>query len=719
MSDNFSQEPMLLDIYIFETTQLIEQLEQVIIDNEKAGSFTMDAINEVFRIMHTIKGSSAMMMFNNITTVAHSIEDLFYFLRENRPENTDYSRLSDIVLDGIDFIKTEVDKVVEKKNPDGDASELILSIKKFLEELKGNNEKSEESIINEKAYENINEPKKSINVEIPNDLEKNNFKAKVYFEEGCEMEDIRAFGIVNSLQELAENIRHIPEELFGDDNCVETIRKDGFVMSFSTDRGYEEIHKFLVETILVRDVELIQIKEEKGSSKVGESALKVEEISEPEALESNNDQENLDNKNVVENHKNLRNSKSTEVMNKDKKDGKLDKKSNSSHQSIISVNVSKLDMLMDMIGELVISEAMVIQNPDLKGLAIGNFQKAARQLEKITGELQDIVMSIRMVPLVATFQKMNRIVRDMSKKLSKEVKLKIIGEDTEVDKNIIEHISDPLMHLVRNSIDHGLESPEERIAKGKPEIGTITLEAKNEGGDVFIIVRDDGKGLNREKLLTKARENGLVNRPEEDIIDKEVFSYIFLPGFSTKDKVTEFSGRGVGMDVVAKNIGSVGGIISVDSAPNVGTTMTLKIPLTLAIMDGMIIKVGKASYTIPIKSIKESFRAKEEEIITDPDGNEMIMIRGECYPILRLHRLHKLKTEVENIPDGIIIMVSSDDKSLCIFADELIGQQQVVVKALPEYIKKFNKSNNGLSGCTLLGDGSISLILDVAELVKY
>ncbi len=710
---------MLLDIYIFETTQLIEQLEQVIIDNEKAGSFTMDAINEVFRIMHTIKGSSAMMMFNNITTVAHSIEDLFYFLRENRPENTDYSRLSDIVLDGIDFIKTEVDKVVEKKNPDGDASELILSIKKFLEELKGNNEKSEESIINEKAYENINEPKKSINVEIPNDLEKNNFKAKVYFEEGCEMEDIRAFGIVNSLQELAENIRHIPEELFGDDNCVETIRKDGFVMSFSTDRGYEEIHKFLVETILVRDVELIQIKEEKGSSKVGESALKVEEISEPEALESNNDQENLDNKNVVENHKNLRNSKSTEVMNKDKKDGKLDKKSNSSHQSIISVNVSKLDMLMDMIGELVISEAMVIQNPDLKGLAIGNFQKAARQLEKITGELQDIVMSIRMVPLVATFQKMNRIVRDMSKKLSKEVKLKIIGEDTEVDKNIIEHISDPLMHLVRNSIDHGLESPEERIAKGKPEIGTITLEAKNEGGDVFIIVRDDGKGLNREKLLTKARENGLVNRPEEDIIDKEVFSYIFLPGFSTKDKVTEFSGRGVGMDVVAKNIGSVGGIISVDSAPNVGTTMTLKIPLTLAIMDGMIIKVGKASYTIPIKSIKESFRAKEEEIITDPDGNEMIMIRGECYPILRLHRLHKLKTEVENIPDGIIIMVSSDDKSLCIFADELIGQQQVVVKALPEYIKKFNKSNNGLSGCTLLGDGSISLILDVAELVKY
>ncbi|EHJ00686.1 CheA signal transduction histidine kinase [Clostridium sp. DL-VIII] len=717
MSDNFSQEPMLLDIYIFETTQLIEQLEQVIINNEKAGSFTIEAINEVFRIMHTIKGSSAMMMFNNITTVSHSIEDLFYFLRENKPENTDYSRLSDIVLDGIDFIKTEVDKVIEKKNPDGDASELILDIKKFLEELKGNNESSEERVINEKIIESINETENLIDIEMIKDLGKNSFKAKVYFEEGCEMEDIRAFGIVNSMQELSENIHHIPKELFGDDNCVETIRKDGFIISFTTDREYDEVRKFLAETILVRDVELTEVKDDNESNKASENTLEVKEISED--LKSKSDKEYLENKKVLDSHKISENQKVTEAVSKDKKDGKTDKKSGSSHQSIISVNVSKLDMLMDMIGELVISEAMVIQNPDLKGLNLGNFQKASRQLEKITGELQDIVMSIRMVPLVATFQKMNRIVRDMSKKLSKEVKLKIIGEDTEVDKNIIEHISDPLMHLVRNSIDHGLESPEERIAKGKPEIGTITLEAKNEGGDVFIIVRDDGKGLKREKLLTKARENGLINRPEEDITDKEVFSFIFLPGFSTKEKVTEFSGRGVGMDVVAKNIGSVGGIISVDSAPNIGTTMTLKIPLTLAIMDGMIIKVGKASYTIPIKSIKESFRAKEEEIITDPDGNEMIMIRGKCYPILRLHSLHKLKTEVENIPDGIIIMVSSDDKSLCIFADELIGQQQVVVKALPEYIKKFNKTNNGLSGCTLLGDGSISLILDVAELVKY
>lgn len=694
MSDIFSQEPML-DIYIFETTQLIEQLEQLIIDNEKIDSFIIEAINEVFRIMHTIKGSSAMMMFDNITTVAHSIEDLFYFLRENKPENINYSRLSDIVLDGIDFIKTEVDKVAEKKIPDGDNSQLILDIRKFLLDLKGNSELVDDKIISEKINEN-SELKASTNSSIGNALAKNIFKSTVYFEEGCGMEDIRAFSIINSIKDLAEDIYHIPQEIFENENCVESICKDGFKISFSSNKNYEEIHKFLMETILVREVELIQVKDNEESDKEEVSA-KIPELEIPEISDS---------------------PKGPPIPKKDKKNSKTDKQSHTSNQSIISVSVSKLDMLMDMIGELVISEAMVIQNPDLKGLSIDNFQKAARQLEKITGELQEIVMSIRMVPLVATFQKMNRILRDMSKKLSKEVKLKIIGEDTEVDKNIIEHISDPLMHLVRNSIDHGLESSEERIAKGKAEIGTITLEAKNEGGDVLIIVKDDGKGLDRKKLLTKARENGLINRPESDITDKEVFSYIFHPGFSTKEKVTEFSGRGVGMDVVAKNISSVGGIISVDSTPDVGTTITLKIPLTLAIIDGMTIRVGKSSYTIPIKSIKESFRAENDDIITDPDGNEMIMIRGECYPILRLHKIYKVNTEIMDIPDGIMVMVNNDDKSLCIFVDELVGQQQVVVKALPEYIKNFNKTK-GLSGCTLLGDGSISLILDIAELVNH
>jgi two-component system, chemotaxis family, sensor kinase CheA len=216
-----------------------------------------------------------------------------------------------------------------------------------------------------------------------------------------------------------------------------------------------------------------------------------------------------------------------------------------------------------------------------------------------------------MVPLSATFTKMHRIIRDMSKKLDKEVHLDIVGEETEVDKNIIEHISDPLMHLVRNAIDHGIEDSENRAAKGKPRAGVVTLEAKNAGSDVLIIVRDDGKGLNKDKILKKARENNLLFKNEEDMTDKEIFNLILLPGFSTKDKVTEFSGRGVGMDVVSKNIEAVGGSLSVDSITDKGTIITMKIPLTLAIIDGMNIKVGSSRYTIPIISIKESFRPKE------------------------------------------------------------------------------------------------------------
>ncbi|KNY27293.1 putative CheA signal transduction histidine kinase [Pseudobacteroides cellulosolvens ATCC 35603 = DSM 2933] len=369
---------------------------------------------------------------------------------------------------------------------------------------------------------------------------------------------------------------------------------------------------------------------------------------------------------------------------------------------------------MDLVGELVISEAMVTSNPDLKGLSLENFNKAASQLKKITSELQDIVMSIRMVPLSATFQKMNRIVRDMCKKLDKDVDLEILGEETEVDKNIIENISDPLMHLIRNSIDHGIETREERIKNGKSLKGKITLEAKNEGGEVIIIVKDDGRGLNKEKILQKAIDNGLIQDTNKDISDREVFSMIFLPGFSTKENVTEFSGRGVGMDVVSNNIEKIGGAVNVDSTVGEGTTMTIRIPLTLAIIDGMNIRVSNSTYTIPITSIKESFRVKEDELITDPDGNEMIMVRGDCYPILRMHKLFNIKDSISNISEGITIMVESEMDTVCLFADELLGEQQVVVKALPQYIKKVK----GIAGCTLLGEGTISLILDIAALVK-
>jgi two-component system chemotaxis sensor kinase CheA len=375
---------------------------------------------------------------------------------------------------------------------------------------------------------------------------------------------------------------------------------------------------------------------------------------------------------------------------------------------MISVTVSKLDMLMDIVGEIVISEAMVTRNPELEGLQLDGFHKATRQLRKLTDELQDIVMSIRMMPISAIFQKMNRIVRDMSKKLNKEVELEIIGETTEVDKNIIDQLSDPLMHLIRNAMDHGLENKEGRVEAGKPAKGKITLEAQNYGGDVLITIRDDGRGMSRENILRKARETGLVKKPENELTDKEVFSFILLPGFSTKEKVTEFSGRGVGMDVVKRNIEKIGGQITIQSTLGIGTEIFVKIPLTLAIIDGIEVNVGTSRYTIPITSIRESFRMDEKDVISDGDGNELIMIRGQCYSLIRLHKMFNIQTQVTSISDGIMVMIEADTKAACLFVDSLVGEQQVVVKALPRYIRKIE----GIAGCTILGDGGISLILD-------
>lgn len=687
MSVEYSNEPML-DMYIFETTQNIEQLEASILTSEKSSSYTSETINEIFRIMHTIKGSSAMMLFNNICLLAHALEDLFYYLREKKPQNIDYSALSDLVLEGVDFVKVELQKIKNGDTIDGDCSSLIDSIEKYLSILKNQcpaEEKIEKPASDKKQQYYIIPDKTILS------LNYNLFKATIYFEEGCEMENIRAYTIVHGLNELTNDIHYLPENIIDNDESVEIIRKHGFTVYVKVDKSYEEMHKYFAQTLFLKDLELVQLEsEEELAPFIKHKKVTIEEapIRIPK-LEVQGEKETLEKEAVTVN----------------------------GNQSIISVNVGKLDKLMDLVGEMVIAEAMVTQNPDLRGLELENFRKAARQLHKITSELQDIVMSTRMVSISMSFQKMNRIVRDMCKRLSKEIQLKLSGEETEVDKNIIEHISDPLMHLVRNAIDHGIENSDERLAQGKPQKGMVTLEAKNAGSDVLILVKDDGKGLNKEKILMRAKEHGMLTKPESEMTDMEIYNLIFLPGFSTKESVTEFSGRGVGMDVVVKNIEMVGGTVSVDSQEGFGTTITLKIPLTLAIIDGMNVKVGISRYTIPIITIKESFRPKGTDIIMDPDGNEMIMVRGECYPILRLHDYFGVKTEIMDFSEGILIMVEQNEKALCIFADQLIGQQQVVVKALPNYIRNMRKVS-GLAGCTLLGDGSISIILDVGGLLN-
>jgi len=672
--DGIIREPML-EMYLFEATQLMEQLEEISIECEKNKSIGTEAINEIFRIMHTIKSSSAMMLFNNISVLAHSLEDLFYFIRENNVIDIDFESLFDLVLSGIDFIKGEVTKIENDNEADGSSQSLVLQSSILLENMKNDNG----AVIKIDLTQDNKDTQSQISHLKKEDREiRQKYIAKIFYEDGCEMENIRAFTVVHNLEVLTNEIYHIPEDIIESNYSVEVIRRDGFLIGFSTSEEVKKVEEQLNGIVFLKNLELLQVDEY------------------PPVIKA------LKDKNEIISEEIPRPIKTTteEVENTTK---------NTKQQSIISVNISKLDMLLDLVGEIVISEAMVTKNPDLDGLQLDNFNKASRQLRKLTNELQDIVMSVRMVPVSMTFHKMNRIVRDVSKKLNKEAELLIIGEETEVDKNIIDHISDPLMHLVRNCLDHGLEESDERIALGKEEIGKITLEAKNAGGDVFIIVKDDGRGLDKRKIYEKAKLQGLVTKSSDEITEKEIFSNILLPGFSTNESVTEYSGRGVGMDVVKRNIDSIGGAISIESIEGHGTTISIKIPLTLAIIDGLEVAVGISKYTIPITSIRESFKSKENEVISDSEGNEMIMIRGEAYPIYRLHRLFNIDTNITEPTDGIMVMVEDSARAACLFVDSLIGEQQVVVKALPTYIKRAK----GIAGCTILGDGNISLILDV------
>ena len=385
-------------------------------------------------------------------------------------------------------------------------------------------------------------------------------------------------------------------------------------------------------------------------------------------------------------------------------------------ESLISVNLSKLDQLMAVVSEIVITESMVTASPDLKGLRLDNFTKSARDLRKLTDDLQDVSMSLRMVPVSSTFQKMNRIVRDMSKKLGKKARLTLIGEDTEVDKTIVDGISDPIMHIVRNSMDHGLEETEaERVAAGKDPVGEIILSARHTGSEVIIEIKDDGKGADCQAILSKAIRQGLAD-PDHDYSQKEILGFMMMPGFSTNTEVTEFSGRGVGMDVVKKNVADVGGTVSISSEWGKGMTTTLKIPLTMAIMDGMEVSVGESLFTIPINNIRSSSRVTRGEVIHDPARGEMMKFQGNFYPIVRAKELFGLEDGHDDIEDGIVVWLESGERSYCLFVDELLGQQQIVVKPLPNYVNSFDVKSCGITGCSIMGDGSISIILDVANL---
>ena len=684
MAEEFNTEGML-DMYLFENEQLLEQLQETVLEQKDAECFDEDSINEIFRTMHTIKGSSGIMMFDNITAVSHKLEDVFYYLRESHPENVPHLELVEHVLEVEDFISSEMEKIRNGDSVDGDASDIIKNLDKFLDKIK--NGMTEEGA--ELPPENVHEEPKQFYIAPVATSASRFYKIYITFFPETEMSNVHAYKTVYALKEIAEDLLYSPEDIISDESSAEIILEEGFRILLQAQCDEEEIRKIIGVGYDIKAVDIFECKAEEflQGFDFGEQNMQIDLESSVEEIEARTQEGEEESKEEKKPQK----PQKTQIAPGDfviqsKEPGKQKKlakdKPKTEKASFISVNVSKMDQLMDLIGELVIAESVVLQNPDLKvpGLNLNSFNKAAAQLSKISTDLQNVIMSMRMVPLTNTFQKMNRIVFDVSRKLGKDIEFEMIGENTEVDKNIIEHISDPLMHLVRNAVDHGIETNEERAESGKTGKGKITLSARTEAGKVWISVEDNGKGLDREKILEKAKKQGLLDesKPEYSYKDKEVYQFITLPGFSTNEQITEYSGRGVGMDVVVQNIQEIGGTLDIDSTAGVGSIMSLKIPLTLAIIDGIVMETGSSSFVMETGVIKEFVRVTENMMIHEPNGDEYIMIRGECFPVLRLGKWYGLNEYQESVENGMMLILEVEDKKICIFVDRLIGEQEIV-----------------------------------------
>ncbi|MBO4808595.1 MAG: Hpt domain-containing protein [Lachnospiraceae bacterium] len=535
----------MLDMYLFENSQLLEQIQNRVLELKDAESFDDEAINEIFRAMHTIKGSSGVMMFDEITAVAHKLEDVFYYLRESKPSNVPHLELVELVLAVTDFISGEMDKLSAGGTADGKAESLIGKIDDFLIKIKDDSKEEAGKVIAGNVYE---EPTQFYIAPLATNPT-HYYKVYITFKKDTELVNIHAFKAVRALKDVAEDMLFFPENILSGDEAVsEDILENGFKILIQTGKSEEEVKNLIG---IGYDIEKVDVYE----CNYAEFNL---------GFVSDDFQIQIDLDSSVEEIRERRQAPGDFVV-KSKDHGKVtlakDKKAGGEKSTYISVEVGKIDTLMKLLGELISKESDRLENPEL--------------LTKI----QNVVRSMRMVPLTTMFQKMNRIVFDVSRKLGKDVEFEMTGDDMEVDRSIVESISDPLMHLVRNAVDHGIEMPDERIRAGKADRGKVTLSAREESGKILISVTDNGRGLDRDKILAKARIQGFIedNKSDSDYIDKEVFNFITLPGFTTNEEVTEYSGRGVGMDVVMKNLQKLGGTLDIDSTKGQGSTMTIKI----------------------------------------------------------------------------------------------------------------------------------------------
>ncbi len=659
--------------------------------NLDMGDVDAEDINTIFRAAHSIKGGSGTFGFTAVSDFTHVMETLLDEMRDGRRQVTQPA--VDVLLGSVDCLREMLTAIQDEQEIDVPS---VTEYKKALEiELNGNQ-------VNEASPENnsVAPPGESV-LELGSEKESEG-GWRIAFSPHTNLlktgnDPVRMFRELASLGELAVTVdfQGVPDFYDLDpEECHLSWNLD-----IAGDIPISEINDIFdwVED----DCDLaIQPLDERSLNDNGIAPI------EESSVKENANQQSSEPKTK------------TEVVNKPVKPAASKKqpaKPAAKGSSSIRVDTSKIDTLINMVGELVITQSMlglVGENFELNKL--DQLKNGLSQLERHTRELQESVMNIRMLPISFVFSRFPRLVHDLSTKLDKKIELVMVGEHTEVDKTVVELLSDPLVHLVRNSLDHGIEMPADRVAAGKPETGTITLEAYHRGGNIVIEVRDDGKGLNKDMLRAKAIEKGLID--EDSILtDKQTYELIFMAGFSTAEKLTDVSGRGVGMDVVRRNIQSLGGNIEIISELGKGSTIAIHLPLTLAIMDGQSIAVGDERFIVPLGAIIESINVNESMVNRVAGKGETFRLRNEYLPIVRMHEIFDVKTvQATKLTEGLVVVVDGQGMRCGLFIDDLLGQQQVVIKSLEANYRKVE----GVSGATILGDGSVALILDIPGLVR-
>jgi len=674
-------------VFFDESAEHLAEMERIFLVIDPANPDEED-LNAVFRAAHSIKGGAGTFGFPDMTVVTHTLETLLDRVRHHEIALT--REMVDVFLQAGDAISMQL-----AGHRDGSSvnQQAIETVCERLSSISGSASsppaQPPPQLISptppERTAEAVSKSTYRIVFTPPPDLYTRMVRMEPIFEELATMGD---FALTAGVEPHHEFNSYDPTR------CMMT-----WEMTLATDRTIGDIREVFM---FVADEEEVNIEEHPPAARNDASNDTQSTLSDPAPKPE------------------VAGSDSGTIMGRrlyDKNEtapGAYGRRpTETTEASSIRVGVAKVDQLINQMGELVITQAMLAQTAQqLDPVQFENLHRGLALLERNTRDLQESVMSIRMMPINFIFSRFPRLVHDLADKLGKQVELKLVGETTELDKSLIEKLADPLTHLVRNSLDHGVELPEARIATGKPPVGTITLKAAQQGGRVVVEVADDGAGLNREKILAKATQNGL---PVSDTMsDEEVWQLIFAPGFSTADQVTDISGRGVGMDVVMRNVNAMGGRVNVFSNQGKGSRVVVSLPLTLAILDGLSVRVGNETFIVPLNSIIESLQPLSSDLNEVGHDNTTVHVRGEYIPLMRLGDIFSIAGAVQRPEEAVVMLVDAEGEHLALLVDELLGQHQVVIKSIETNYRKVD----GTAGATILGDGRVALILDAVDMVR-